>query len=240
MLFTQFFTGKILGKGLLYLGLGAALYFGIRWLWTTPEGWNPRAGYYFSHANKLGLDSVRWHTDSVGLRIVIAGKDSVINVRDSTITLLTAEYNKAIQYGKEWKQSYAEQVAVSDATANRLSDNEKQLATYEKYRRNGTLRTDIKPISPEQSEVITAAFQTADREEIGRKALDSLGRSVGTYRAETERLGSGLKRRRRPHGQIGRQLADCFQNGRCPHFPPSPQKGAAKSRRAISGGSIAD
>lgn len=160
---------------------------GVVWLWNRPEWWNGAAGRYRTHETKLAGDSVRWQRDSVSMKREITRRDTIIGK-------LTKEARDAQLYGQQWQEKYNTSVAVSDATADRLTDRERELAYYKALQKNGTLAKlpDNTKLKPEDPVVIRAGLKTANREAIGKLALDSLGDVVGRLAVANNRLKSGL------------------------------------------------
>lgn len=167
----------------------------IRYFWKRPEQWNGAAEHYKTHASKLSIDSTRWHRDSLGLLVVIDKKDSIIAKQDTTIRLLSGELKEAQRYASEYESLYKNQVAESDATIDRLTDKESELAYYKALLKNGTLSTvgDITKLTPNEPSVVKAGLKTAAREEVATNTLSAVQVSLGAYRAQNERFGKGLR-----------------------------------------------
>lgn len=186
-------------------GLLVALITLFNWLRKTPENWNDAARGYLTHATRLEGDSVRWHWDSVGLRKVIALRDSSIAKKDTAIHILTTEARKAQDYADTYLTQYNSVVAKSDGDAALLSQQEAELALFRAYKANGTLRTDSPTLSPFSPLMTTAGLKTANREVIGRKVIDSLALSIGQVRETNKRLARNAER---TSVVLGSQIAD--------------------------------
>ncbi len=160
---------------------------GYYWLWIHPERFNGVARDYLRHEQKLTVDSVRWHRDSVGIMAIMIQKDT-------SIAKLTKEANASLAYGQQWKGKYNSQVALIDATSDRLTDRQRELLYYKQLVRNGTLAPGLADSlrKADAPEVIRAGLKTANREELAQRALDSLSESIGRFATANERLGRGL------------------------------------------------
>lgn len=167
-------------------GVGA-IGFLLTWLWH-PENWSPLAKAHYQHEARLVGDSLRWHTDSLGMRREIVHKDSLIGV-------FRAQWQEAKNYGQQWKSYYQEAIVQKDALTDALTDRQRELAYYRALQKNGTLSPLLLPdsLKADRADVIRAGLKTAGREETGRRVIDTLSRALGIMQAGNARLKKGLQ-----------------------------------------------
>jgi hypothetical protein len=181
-----------LGQYATWVIIAVLLFFGFRWLWLRPEILNPTARAYKTHVEALQSDSTNKHLEILNLGGVIVMKDSTIAKMGREYKKLEGEIQKALAYGSEWKDRFSNQVARSDHKADTMTDQQREEAVQDAYQKNGTLPKSPVLLPFNSPIVVKAALKTANREEIGRKVIDTLSTSVGHYKAATERLGEGL------------------------------------------------
>ncbi|AUD00945.1 hypothetical protein [Spirosoma pollinicola] len=198
--FSQF---GLMGKWFTRIILGVGIFLLLRWVWIwfwySPENWNGTAESYKlqaeafkRHIDTLQADSTNKHLDIINLEGVIVMKDSALAKAGREYRKLEGEIQKALAYGAGWKDKFTRQVASSDKQVEIMTNPQRQQALQTALEKNGTL-----PLSPvlltfNSPIVVKASLQTANREKIQRDIIDTLGNSVGHYKAATERLGSGL------------------------------------------------
>jgi hypothetical protein len=193
----------------------------VSYYWVRPEVWNPTAGQY-----KTERDSLRKE-----LPVLVR----LNATKDSVIADIAGRWQQAIAYGDKWKADLNAQYAISDNYAARLTKAQQEHANYVGLQQNGTLDKGIDPatLTPGDGRVVLANLQTVQREAIGAKSLDSVGRVIGVLTTKTERMGGTLKRVGPKLGTVSTTLKVAAKKARFLFFETKQSKRLKQAASAV-------